>query len=506
MKYNLSLSKKASEANRFEVYVMTKVKASGKVITMRAKSGIYIDPSFFVGEQEDAPAHIDKKDKARIITPEIKYHREMATKLQSLLDFVDGKVQEVNNHRKDKNYILPYDKEWLNDAVKEFLNIKTLRNDSEIDALFHSFYSREKKPFSTYHIIHIKAMTRDIHRYIAYVRLTENHSFTFEPSIVNKEMVENFLSYLRNELSLLEEDYVTPNNTIILAKDIKAKVMAANCDCDGVHSDALRDRGENTIIKKANMLHSFFVWANKKKLIDNDPFIDLEIDREKYGAIFYPTIEERNKIAATPMPTPSLERAKDIFILQSLLGCRISDLRWLNEDMIVGDILKYTPKKTEKKSGMTAKVAITDMAWGIIKKYRNDPLKKGNVFLFIPSLPYLNREIKEVFKVAGIDRKVQKLDPLSGKEITVPLYKVATTHIARKCCLGNAYKMTDDPDIINKIGGHVAGSKAAFRYREVGDDKIRKVMDKVTNSHGNMLDLSSLSPDKLVAIQAIINQ
>lgn len=253
------------------------------------------------------------------------------------------------------------------------------------------------------------------------------------------------------------------------------------------------------------MLHSFFVWANRKYNIGNDPFDGFEIEREEYGKIFYPTIEERNKIYSTPMPTPALERVRDIFVLQSLIGCRVGDLRWLSEDLINKEgMLEYMPRKTEKKSKMTARVAITDMAWEIIKKYRNDVGKKGNEFIAMPSLVYINRLIKEVFKIAGIDRKVTKRDPLSGKNIIVPLYEIATSHLARKCCLAGAYKNTNDPDIINKIGGHVNGSAAAYRYREVDDEKIKAVMAKVGGKKNETLNLSSLSPEKIAAIKAII--
>lgn len=239
MRYNFSLSSKAGEGNRFEVYIKANAKVGDKVVTMRAKSGIYVDEAFFV---DKAMFPIDRKDKARIITPEIMYHREMATRLQSLLDFIDEKVQEVNNHRKDKKFIVPYTKDWLKDIVREFLHIKSARNDSETDFMFHAFYSREVKPFSAPHIAHIKTLTRDIHRYVAFVRKTENHAFTFDPSSVDKETIENFFSYLRNEVALLNEDCETPN-TIIRAKDIKACVMAANKDCDGILADRIGERG-----------------------------------------------------------------------------------------------------------------------------------------------------------------------------------------------------------------------------------------------------------------------
>ena len=47
---------------------------------------------------------------------------------------------------------------------------------------------------------------------------------------------------------------------------------------------------------------------------------------------------------------------------------------------------------------------------------------------------------------------------------------MASSHLARRTFVGNLYKQVKDPALIGSMTGHVEGSKAFARYRDIDDD------------------------------------
>lgn len=76
---------------------------------------------------------------------------------------------------------------------------------------------------------------------------------------------------------------------------------------------------------------------------------------EAYGTPIYLTIEERDKILNTDFSHfPRLERHRDMFIFQCLVGCRVGDLYRLTTDNIRDGFLEYYPRKSRGKSDRLA--------------------------------------------------------------------------------------------------------------------------------------------------------
>ena len=74
---------------------------------------------------------------------------------------------------------------------------------------------------------------------------------------------------------------------------------------------------------------------------------------------------------------------------------------------------------------------------------------------------------------AGLTRPVTILNPTTREEEKRPLNEVASSHLARRCFIGNLYKQVQDPNLIGKLSGHVEGSKAFARYRDI-DEEMRR--------------------------------
>ena len=75
-----------------------------------------------------------------------------------------------------------------------------------------------------------------------------------------------------------------------------------------------------------------------------------------------------------------------------------------------------------------------------------------------------------MFRLAGLTRMVTIINPTTREEEKKPLNELASSHLARRCFVGNLYKQVKDPNLVGSLSGHKEGSKAFARYREIDDD------------------------------------
>ena len=73
----------------------------------------------------------------------------------------------------------------------------------------------------------------------------------------------------------------------------------------------------------------------------------------------------------------------------------------------------------------------------------------------------------------GVTRIVTVLNPKTREEEKHPISEVATSHMGRRTFIGNLYKQVKDPNLIGSLSGHVEGSRAFVRYRDI-DEEIKK--------------------------------
>ena len=142
---------------------------------------------------------------------------------------------------------------------------------------------------------------------------------------------------------------------------------------------------------------------------------------------------------------PALEKQRDVFVFQCLVGCRISDLYSMTKRSIIDGAVQYIPRKT----------------------------KEGNpVVVRVPLLT----ATKEILKHAGINRVVTRLNPTTGEPEHCVISDILSSHSARKAFSGNIYDKVQDPNLICPLTGHKEGSKAFNRYRKIDEDTNRKTV------------------------------
>ena len=233
-------------------------------------------------------------------------------------------------------------------------------------------------------------------------------------------------------------------------------------------------------------------------MIDNNPFDGLKIGSEVYGTPFYLSLEERNLIAETdlekafeglnddeqatfqslkPLPLGRLAVQRDIFVFHCLIGCRVGDLLKLTSSNVVDGAIEYVAEKTRGKKPITVRVPLNKRALALVEKYKGVDIK-GRLMPFIFAQHY-NEAIKAVLFLCGIVRNVTVLNSQTGKGEQTPIWRVASSHMARRTFVGNLYKKVQDPNLVGSLSGHVEGSKAFVRYRDIDEDMKKNVVSLI---------------------------
>ncbi|KAA6304331.1 hypothetical protein EZS27_044022, partial [termite gut metagenome] len=115
---------------------------------------------------------------------------------------------------------------------------------------------------------------------------------------------------------------------------------------------APKPRGKNTLIDCFCRIRTFCLWCYDKKKTANRPFDEFHIDECTYGTPVYITLQERNILFEQDLSDhPEIEVQRDIFVFQSLIGCRIGDFYRMTKRNLINGAIEYIPRKTKEGSG-----------------------------------------------------------------------------------------------------------------------------------------------------------
>lgn len=492
-------------------------KASGhRGVDLSSGSGIFVNPSLFeyyidrkstISPKVTIPKNKNTSTKEKALkngwplrkcgdivpissnalqTDDVKKHNAKVKQMTELKTFILDAFGEVNDPDTLKSL-------WLKDVVSKFHD-----PDCEVvsDPAKKSFYELVEefitkphgksgkalmpKPASDYRLL-----LRTAARYEEYSKATgrKRRSWSWSIDRVTRDDIEDFFDYIDNEKELLEAN-----------PDLMIKLLDTHPISTRPGRNKLQVHAESTLIKLKKKLKTLFVYFYERGLTKNRPFDGITIGAEKYGTPIYITIDERNQIAGTDLSAgwakltakekkdtrasfDTVAVLRDIFVFQCFVGCRVGDLSRLTEDNINNGILIYTPQKTESSSARQARVPLHPKALALIDKYRGVD-SMGRIFPFVARSHY-NYAIKTIFKMAGITRKVEWRNPRTGVNELVPINEIASSHMARRTFIGNAYFKVQDPNLIGKMSGHVEGSAAFARYRKIEDETLKNVIDLI---------------------------
>ncbi len=456
----------------------------------RFKSGVYVNPSFFVDGDIDpnrrGRKNADETELAKEARLELNLFCQRLMEvinvglsnmeeidkvwIETVMDlYVKGKLKKENGSivfASIQKAILPEPSAMLV-VPEEVVALCESEPSKSVYSYFNQYCSSRKIAYSR--AVNYKVLARIIFRFEMFEQMVEHREgYLFRPEVITNNDLVAFRNYMREEGDLYVK-YPEVFEQIIPAQE---KVLPRETQHGG--SYGINNKSDNYIVCMLKKLRSLQNWLRMQiHLTENDPFAGFEIGVERrLSHPVYLTKEERNLVAEHDFSYDSvLETNRDIFIFQCMTGCRYEDLKNLTTANVTGRILEYMPMKTIKNiAPPQPRVPLTDLSMDIISKY-SGKAKDGRL-LPCYSVYHYNMKLKQIFKACGLNRMVFVFDALRGKEVQKPLYSVASSHMARRTFIGISYKMTKDPNIIASMSGHVEGSDAFNRYRDI-DDEIR---------------------------------
>ena len=226
---------------------------------------------------------------------------------------------------------------------------------------------------------------------------------------------------------------------------------------------------DTTVVHDLKLLQAFFAELENTDEIRRSPFRKISMEKRRvlmhvmYDAPIFLKVEELKLLMKTAVPS-ALQQAKDIFVLNCALGCRISDLKRLTMDKVAVSedgipYIHYIPSKTTRTQTTNQEIQtpLIRPALDIIRRTRltfngHNPKYEKQVY---------NKDLRRLLEYCGIDRPVCLFDSERGDNVYRPLYEVASSKLARKTHV----------DMLTKVqinyyaaGLHREGSGAVFRY------------------------------------------
>ena len=260
------------------------------------------------------------------------------------------------------------------------------------------------------------------------------------------------------------------------------------------------EKAIKTISAYIRNLKSLINYANK------DKFLNLKIDITELEILKDKRTNEQKKSKQVPLSENQLmdiynlrgltereEEARDLFICQSLLGQRISDMPKifkgdyttnLYEDGL--ETISFNVQKTNEE----ATLFLFPIAKEIVQKYRD---KKFNHFdLFetdekkVKNIErMINTDLKRVCKKAGLTTEINYTVQIGDKlrSERKPLYELMHTHIARHTFITLMCQMGIDKDVVIIATAHTDIKMIDDVYlHETASDKGKKLIKSLQNS------------------------
>ncbi len=226
---------------------------------------------------------------------------------------------------------------------------------------------------------------------------------------------------------------------------------------------------DTTVVHDLKLLQAFFSELENADEIRRSPFRKISMEKRRiimhtmYDAPVFLRAEELKVVMTTDVPQ-DMQWAKDLFVLNCAIGCRISDLLRLTPDKVAVSedgipYVHYIPTKTARLQS-TNKEVMTPLIGPAL-----EIIERTGLRLIDYNHPYgkqrYNLTLRQLLRYCGITRQVSLYNPETEDNVYKPLCDIATSKLARKTHI----------DMLNKVqinyyaaGLHRPGSDAVFRY------------------------------------------
>ena len=219
----------------------------------------------------------------------------------------------------------------------------------------------------------------------------------------------------------------------------------------------------------------FLNWCAKSGRMSHTDYKDFSL-RIKPGSsdIVFLDWNEIQKVMNMELPA-ILEHTRDAFLFQCFTGLRYSDLAALKRSDIDETAITFTTQKTSDH----LRIELNKYSRAILEKYKDEKSANDRP-LPVPSNRHMNRQIKEIGKLCGIDAPVHRTWYESGarKDEILPKWKALGTHAGRRTFVCLMLRLGVPATTVMQWTGH-SSYKAMTPYIAVSDAAKAEAMSKL---------------------------
>lgn len=335
-----------------------------------------------------------------------------------------------------------------------------------------------------------------------------NPNAKHKKSLMEKRRMTNILSDIASKY----QNGTTCEQSLFNIERLKKYLKIRNIDDDInlLNGDLLSDYQQSLINEKmaiktiSRYVRGIVTLIN---YLNKDENINIKIDYSSLNIVKDKRSHEQKKSKNVPLTeeqlikihelkdlTPKEEEAKDLFICQSLLGQRISDM----PKIFKGD---YTTNPQEdgletisfnvQKTGEEATLYLFPLAKEIINKYRTKKFEYYNLFeadekKLTNIERTINKTLKDVCKKAGLNSEINFTVQIGDKIVNQrkPFYELMHTHIARHTFITLMCKMGIPKEIVIIATAHTDTKMIDEVYlHESPTEKGKKLIDSIKKNN-----------------------
>lgn len=232
---------------------------------------------------------------------------------------------------------------------------------------------------------------------------------------------------------------------------------------------------DTTVEKNISALRWFLIWADRRGLLPFKDYLEFKPKLQKMDdPIIFLEWDELMMLFDLELEDPALRNVRDVFCFCAFTSLRYSDvyaLRWAD---IHGDHISVTTVKTND----ALVIELNDYSREIIDRHAESDYPDGKVFPVL-SNQKMNVRLKELCRVAGIDRLIRVSEFQNGKrvDLLIPKWKLMSTHAGRRTFISNALMMGIPPNVVMRWTGH-ADYNSMKPYIAIADSVKAREMAK----------------------------
>lgn len=233
----------------------------------------------------------------------------------------------------------------------------------------------------------------------------------------------------------------------------------------------LKEYKTNTIGRHIKSLKVIMEAAKQERIHNNMEFKNFYVQTSKTDSQYLNDEELKSIIELDLSKDHKLEIARDVFIIGCYTALRYSDYSRLSKEHIFEEggttIIKVYNKKTDKSTFAPFHPVVKQ----ILEKY-NYQLPKTYE-------QKVNKYIKEICKLAGINHPIEIAESIGGEKriVTKPKFELIMTHTARRTAATNFYLAGISPILIMKTTGH-STEKDFMKYVRVKDKQAVTILSE----------------------------